>query len=178
MRRPDETEYAPYYGTYVSLVPEPDAMVVLEAQPAQLRELASGIPAERETFRYAPGKWNVREVVGHMIDAERVFGYRAFCIGRGEQQALARFDQDAYLAAARFDKRPLADLVNEFGVVREANLLTFRHCTDTDWDRTGTVSGNPMSARAIAFIMAGHVRHHLRILQDRYGSIDPIQVRS
>jgi hypothetical protein len=116
-----------------------------------------------------PGKWSIREVLGHVIDTERVFGYRAFAIGRGEQQPLVRFDQDAYLAASDFDSRPLADLVNEFSVVREANLLTFRHFTDADWDRTGTVSGNPMSARAIAFIMAGHARHHVRILQEQYG---------
>jgi hypothetical protein len=169
MRRPAETEYAPHYGTYVSLVPEADVAAALEAQPAQLRQLAGAIDKDRETYRYAPGKWSIREVLGHVIDTERVFGYRAFSIGRGEQQPLARFDQDAYLAAAGFDKRPLADLVNEFGVVREANLLALRNLTDVDWDRTGTVGGNPMSARAIAFIMAGHVRHHLRILQEQYG---------
>jgi hypothetical protein len=142
---------------------------VLEAQPAQLQQLAGGIAIDRETYRYAPGKWSIREVLGHVIDAERVFGYRAFSIGRGEQQPLSRFDQDAYLAAAGFDQRPLADLVNEFGVVREASLSALRHFTDSDWDRTGTVGGNPMSARAIAFIMAGHVRHHLRVLQEQYG---------
>jgi hypothetical protein len=169
MKRPSETEYAAYYGTYVSLVPEGDAAAALEAQPAQLRQLAGARDSNSETYRYAPGKWSIREVIGHVIDAERVFGYRAFSIGRGEQQPLARFDQDAYLAAAGFDQRPLSDLVNEFGVVREANLLAFRHFTDADWDRTGTVSGNPMSVRAIAFIMTGHVRHHVRIIQEQYG---------
>jgi hypothetical protein len=169
MKRPAESEYALYYGTYVSLVPEADVAAVLEAQPAQLRLLAGAIGQDRETYRYAPGKWSIREVLGHVVDTERVFGYRAFSIGRGEQQPLARFDQDAYLAASGFDKRPLADLVHEFAVVREANLLTLRHLTDTDWDRIGTVSGNPMSARAIAFIMAGHLRHHLRVLQEQYG---------
>jgi len=169
MRRPAETEYAPYYGTYVSLVPEVDVTAVLEGQPAQLQQLSGAVATDRETYRYAPGKWSICEVLGHVIDTERVFGYRAFSIGRGEQQPLARFDQDAYLAASGSHNRALTDLANEFAVVREANMLALRHFTDDDWNRTGTVSGNPMSARALAFIMAGHVRHHLRILREHYG---------
>jgi len=169
MKNPADTEYAPFYGTYVSLVPETDVVAALEGQPAQLRELASGITAERERFRYAPGKWSVREVIGHVTDAERVFGYRAFCIGRGERQALPGFDQDDYVATAGSDTRPLRDLIAEFAVVREANLLALRQLKDSDWDLTGNASGHPVTVRALAFIMAGHVRHHLRILQERYG---------
>lgn len=169
MRRPADTEYAPHYATYVSQVLEADGLGVLEKQAKELRNMASSIAADRETFRYEPGKWSVREVFGHMIDTERVFGHRAFSIGRGEQQPLPRFDQDEYLAASDFNARPLAALTNEFAVVREANLLVLRHLKDRDWDRSGTVGGHPMSARALAFIMAGHVRHHVQILQERYG---------
>jgi hypothetical protein len=169
MRKPADTEYAPHFATYVSLVQETDPLPVLENQPAELRAITSAVAAERETFRYAPGKWSIREVLGHIIDTERVFGYRAFCIGRGEQKPLPRFDQDEYLAASDANARPLADLVSEFSVVREANLLALRRRKDSDWDRTGTVGDHPMSARALPFIMAGHVRHHVRILQEQYG---------
>jgi hypothetical protein len=109
-----------------------------------------------------------REVLGHIVDTDCVFGHRAFCISRGEQQPLPGFDQNEYMAASDFDKRPLADLVSEFAVVREANLLALRRLTDSDWDRTGTASGHPVSVRALAFMMAGHVRHHLQMLQNRY----------
>jgi hypothetical protein len=169
MRRPADTEFAPYYGTYISLVTETDALAVLEKQPTELRQLAAGVGSDREAFRYAPDKWSIREVLGHIIDTDRVFGHRAFCIGRGEPQPLPGFDQDAYLATSDFDTRPLSQLVNEFTTVREANLLVLRHLRSTDWDRTGTASGHPVSVRALAFMMAGHVRHHCRILQNRYG---------
>jgi hypothetical protein len=169
MSRPADSEYAPYYGTYVSLVPETDVMAALAGQPALLRQLAARIAADRETFRYAPDKWSVREVLGHMIDTERVFGYRAFCISRGEQQPLPGFDQNDYIAASDADARPLEDLVSEFSVVRNANLLALRTLKNSDWDRTGTASGHPVTVRALAFMMAGHVRHHLQILQERYG---------
>jgi hypothetical protein len=169
MTRPSDTEYAPFYATYVSLVPETDALPVLDQQPKALRELAAGVPVDRETFRYAADKWSIREVLGHAIDTDRVFGHRAFCIGRGEQQPLPGFNQNEYMATSDFDGRRLADLVNEFAIVREANLLALRRLTGKDWDRTGTASGHPVSVRALAFMMAGHVRHHCRILQDHYG---------
>jgi hypothetical protein len=168
MKRPTDAEYAPYYATYVSLVPETDVLAALARQPKELRDIASGVAANRETFRYAPGKWSIREVLGHIVDTDRVFGYRAFCIGRGEQQPLPGFDQDDYMATSDFDARPLADLAAEFAVVREANLLALRRLKDSDWDRTGTASDHLVSVRALAFMMAGHVRHHLRILTERY----------
>jgi hypothetical protein len=169
MKRPADTEHAPYYATYISLVPETDVLTVLETQPQALRDIAARIAADREQFRYAPDKWSIREVLGHIIDTDRVFGYRAFCISRGEQQPLPGFDQNDYMATSDFNARQVADLVNEFAVVREANLLALRRLKDSDWDRTGTASGHPVSVRALAFMMAGHVRHHLWILTERYG---------
>jgi hypothetical protein len=169
MKRPADSEYAPYYATYISRVPETDVLTALELQPAELRAWASGLPADGETCRYAPGKWSIREVLGHVIDTDRVFGYRAFCISRGEQQPLPGFDQDAYMATSDFDAQPLSNLVNEFGIVREAGLLALRRLSEREWDRTGTASGHPVSVRALAFMMAGHVRHHLQVLQERYG---------
>jgi hypothetical protein len=169
MKRPADSEYAPYYAAYISLVPESEVLGVLGAQSRELADLASSVAADGEIFRYGPGKWSVREVLGHVIDTERVFGYRAFCIARGEQQPLPGFDQNEYAAAADFHNRRLADLASEFAVVREASLYTLRHLKDADWDRRGTASGHPVSVRAVAFMMAGHVRHHLKMLEERYG---------
>jgi hypothetical protein len=169
MKRPAQAEFAPFYGTYVSLVPESDALAVLEAQAGELRNLAATIPEDRERFRYAPGKWSIREVVGHVADTDRVFGHRAFCISHGERQPLPAFNQDEYMAESYCDARPLAELINEFAIVREANLIVLRRLGEEDWDRRGTASGHPVSVRALAFIMAGHVRHHLRILVKSYG---------
>jgi hypothetical protein len=169
MRRPTTSEYAPFYETYVSLVTEADAMPVLERQSREIEELAESVPRERETYRYAPDKWSIREVFGHMADAERVFGFRAFCISRGEQAALPSFDQEAYVARSRFDAYPLAELVTEFTTLRASNLTVLHRLVEDDWNRTGTASGATVSVRALAFILAGHVRHHVGVLRSRYG---------
>ena len=168
IKRPSESEFAPFYAGYVSLVPEADIVSVLEAQAADVRLQTSAFIPGREQFRYADGKWSVCEVLGHMTDAERVFGFRAFCFSRGEENALPGFEQNDYVARGGFDRCSLADLVQEFGQIREANLTVLRRLDDTAWQRTGTASGKPVSVLALAYIMAGHVRHHLHVLSTRY----------
>jgi len=167
--RPTDAEYAPFFAGYLSLVPETDVLAVLEAQVAELQALARAVPAEREPFAYAAGKWTVREVLGHMTDAERVFGHRAFCISRGEPATLPAFDENAYVAASPAATIPLLTLVEEFALVRAANLVFLRRLERDGWARLGTVASGPASVRALAFIMAGHVRHHVRVLAERYG---------
>ncbi len=167
--RPSESEYAGFYAGYVSLVPETDALAVLQAQPAELRQLAAAIPAGRETHRYAPGKWSVREVFGHLTDGERVFGYRAFCISRGDKASLPGFDENEYVAGAGYDQRPVAELADDFAALRGSNLAVLRRLEAEAWRRSGTANGTPVTVRALAFIMAGHVRHHLGVLRSRYG---------
>ena len=167
--RPGPGEYAPFYAGYVSLVPEPDALAVLTAQPSELLALAARVPAEREQHRYAPGKWSVREVFGHLTDGERVFGYRAFCISRGDQSALPGFDEQSYIAGSDYDGVPLAQLASDFAALRQSNLSVLRRLPADAWARGGTANGTPVTVRALAFIMAGHVRHHLGVLRDRYG---------
>ena len=167
--RPGMTEFAPFYAGYVSLVPENDIMSVLEEQTAHVRQRAGAFMPAREEFRYADGKWSVRELLGHVTDAERVFGFRAFCFSRGDENPLPGFDEKDYVARSGFDRCSLADLVQEFGQVREANLTVLRRLDDNAWRRMGTASGQPVSVRALAYIMAGHVRHHLHILSTRYG---------
>ncbi len=167
--RPSDAEYAPHFSRYVALVPEPDALWVLHTQIGEITRLASAVPLEHESFRYAPDKWTIREVFGHLVDCERVFGYRAFCIGRGEQAPLPAFDENTYVAESRYNDSRLNDLVEEFTLTRNANLKCFGHLTDIEWKRQGTASSKPISVRALAFIMAGHVRHHINGLQEHYG---------
>lgn len=167
--RPAENEYATFYRGYVSLVPEGDVLPVLEAQPEGLARIAAQVSPEKEIFRYAPDKWSVRQVFGHLSDAERVFGYRAFCLSRAEAAPLPGFDENGYVAESRSSDQPLAELARTFGRVREANLTLLRHLDLSQWERRGVANGSPISVRALAFIMAGHVRHHLAGLRDRYG---------
>lgn len=167
--RPADTEFAPFYASYISRVPETDPLPALEAQPAELHALADRIAPEDELFRYAPDKWSVRQMFGHLIDTERVMGYRAFCIARGEVKPLPGFDEKDYVARADSDERSVKALAHEFAAVRHANLWAIRSWTEDDWTRMGNANGKPVSARAIAYIMAGHVRHHMALLRERYG---------
>ena len=167
--RPAESEFAPFYASYIARVPEADPVPPLEAQPAELLALADRMPPDRELFRYAPDKWSVRQTVGHMIDTERVMGYRAFSIARGEEKPLPGFDEKQYVACAGSDERPVKELAHEFAAVRLANLWAVRRWAPDDWNRIGNANGKSVSVRAIAYIMAGHVRHHLALLRERYG---------
>ena len=166
--RPSEREHAPYYTRYIAFVPEADIMSVLEAQTQDLGSSLGTVPSAREGYSYAPGKWSIREVVGHITDTERVLGYRAFCISRGEQAPLPGCDEDAYVARSTYAQRSLSDLIEEFSLVRRANLLVFEGLELAGWEQVGTANGNPVSVRAVAFVMAGHVRHHTNILRERY----------
>jgi hypothetical protein len=167
--RPEPTEYAPFYAGYVGRVPEEDVVPVLQKQADEIVALARSLPAAKETFRYADGKWSIREVLGHLIDGERAFGYRAFCFSRGEQAPLPGFDENQYVAAAGADAIPLAELASEFAAVRASNLAFLRRLSTAEGARLGTASGKPISVRALAYIMAGHPRHHVAVLRERYG---------
>jgi hypothetical protein len=168
--RPADSEFAPFYSGYVSLVPEQDIMSVLEQQADDIRLGVRSFIPHREEFRYAPGKWTVRQVLGHMADAERVFGFRAFCFSRGDKNPLPGFDENDYVARSISERVRLVELVEELAHIREDNLIALRRLDDEGWHRTGTASGHPVSVRALAYIMAGHVRHHLEVLGTRYAA--------
>ena len=168
MNRPAESEYALYYQSYVAQVSEEEIVPVLRSQLDDLDLLLGKVAPERETFRYAEGKWSIREIAGHLIDGERVFGYRAFCIARGETQNLPGFDQNDYMLTAPYDRIELEDLLAEFRLVRLANIAMLRRLDEESWTRTGTANDNQITVRALAFIMAGHVRHHMGVLRERY----------
>jgi len=167
--RPEADEYAPFYAGYVARVTEDDILGVLAAQQGDIGALARSLPEAKQSYRYAEGKWTIGEVLSHLIDGERVFGYRAFCFSRGEQAPLPGFDENEYVSASRAGDVPLVALAREFAAVRESNLGFLRRLSDAAWTRTGTASGKPLSVRALAWIMAGHPRHHLAVLRERYG---------
>jgi hypothetical protein len=167
--RPADSEYAPFYAGYVGAVSENDVLSVLEGQPVALAAVAARIPAERERHRYAPGKWSLREVFGHLVDAERLFGYRAFRFGRRDATELSGFSENDFVARSRFDETPLSEHVEEFALTRRSHLAALRSLDAPGWEHLGRANGSPISTRALAFIMAGHVRHHLGVMAERYG---------
>ncbi len=169
--RPAPSEYAPAYGGYIDLVPEAGSVLltVLGDQIGQLAQVAAAVPADREAFAYAPGKWTVREVFAHLIDVERIFGYRAYCLSRGDAGPFPGFDDEAYVARSGANRRTVADLAAEFGSVRQANLLALGPLGPEAWRVAGTANGKPVSTRSLAYMMAGHPRHHLGLLESRYG---------
>ena len=167
--RPQDHEFAQFYAGYVALVPEDDILDVLTKQIDIFRAIAKAVPPERETFAYAPDKWTIRQVFGHISDGERVFGHRAFCIARGEQASLPGFDEQAYMAESGCNTCPLPDLVEELVQVRHVNLTLLRKLPPEGWRRMGVANGNPVSVMALAYMLAGHARHHLGVLRDRYG---------
>ena len=167
--RPGADEYAPYYGRYIERVPAGDVTQTLEAGLRDtLALLGSQAARSRADHRYAAGKWSVKEVLGHVIDAERVFAYRALAIARGETASLPNMEQDDYAAHANSNARTLADLVSEFKHVRASTLDLLRHLDERAWLRRGVVNAKPTSVRALAHIIAGHERHHLKVLRARY----------
>ena len=166
--RPETGEYAPYYEKYIALVPTDDLANLLEAQGAQTAQLLATRAEADGDFRYAPDKWTVKEVLGHIADTERIFTYRALRIARGDKTPIEGFEQDDYVKTGAFNERTLASLVKEFRDVRSATLALFRSLADSAWLRRGTANKNEASVRALAFITAGHELHHVRILAERY----------
>ena len=168
MKRPEPTEYAEFYAGYVSEVPGSDVLGVLESQRVQMLQLFAARSERDGSFRYAPGKWTVKEVLGHISDTERIFTYRALRIARCDQTPLASFEQDDFVNNGGFAARALADLAEEFNAVRGASVALFRSFNDAAWSRRGVASQKEVTARALAFITAGHQMHHRIILEERY----------
>jgi hypothetical protein len=166
--RPHAGEFAPYYGRYIALVPEDHALAALERPLGEMIPFLSGLTEAQGALRYAPDKWSVKQVIGHVVDVERVFAYRALRIARGDDTPLAGFDENGYAAQAGSDRLALRALVDELDLVRRANLAMFRGLPDEAWARRGTANQSPFSVRALAYVIAGHARHHARIIRERY----------
>lgn len=168
--RPRPDEYDAAFERYVSQVPEMDVLAALERQPAELAVLLASVPPDRESYRYAPGKWTIRDVVGHVVDAERVMGYRALAISRGERAALPAFEEDDYAATAGYANRPVASILDEFAFLRKSHVLMLRHLDDDAWGRVGIANSLPITPRALAYVLVGHPRHHAAVLREKYGA--------
>lgn len=171
--RPQPTEYAPFYSGYVERVPAGDLVSILRGQIEDTRRLLDGVPAERADYAYAPGKWTIKEVVGHLGDVERVLSYRALRIARGDGTELAGFDEEAYVAAAAYDARTLDGLMEELQLARRATAALFASLRPEAWTRTGVANGTAVSVRALACIVAGHELHHRALLRERYSVGEP-----
>ncbi len=166
--RPEKSEYAFYYEAYISLVEGNDVIARLEAQILETSALLEGVSEVTGTFRYAEGKWSVKELIGHIIDTERIMAYRALRIARNDQTPIEGFEQEPYIENSNFDDRNMNSLIEEFGALRRSNIIMFNNFAETAWMRMGTASENPVSARALAYIIAGHELHHIKILRERY----------
>ena len=166
--RPAPDEYAEFYAGYVGQVPDGSVMDTLAAGAKHTLGLVAGLTEARAGHRYAPGKWSIKEVVGHVIDSERVFAYRGLCFARNDRTPLPGFDENAYVAVAGFDPRPLAELASELRLVRAASIALFTSLDEEALARRGTANDRLHTARAVPWIIAGHELHHLDVVSKRY----------
>ena len=161
-------EYAPYYQPYINAFGNGDLMEELEISLHEFIRFVQDVPLGKHDFRYAEGKWTLKDIILHLVDAERIFCYRALRIARADQTALPGFEENDYVVSGRADKRHLKSLLEEFAAVRHATMLLYKSFSDEDLSRIGTASNNSISVRALGFIIVGHVRHHQLIFSERY----------
>jgi hypothetical protein len=166
--RPADGEYGSFYAGYVARVPDGDVFALWRNQPATLKALLGSFSAEQAEFRYAPEAWSIKQVIGHIIETERVFAYRALRISRNDTTPLPGFDQDSFIANWDYSTRTLESLLEEFELIRRANVLAFEGISDEISRRTGTASNYPITVRALLYIMAGHVEYHIQDLHKDY----------
>ncbi|MGP4041051.1 DinB family protein [Gracilibacillus sp. D59] len=168
MNRPEKKEYADFYANYVVIVPEGKIIDILEMQREDVLKRFRKLTEAQADFRYAPGKWSMKEVIGHLADTERYMTYRLFCIARGEKAQLPGHDQDEFVKEAMFDSYPITTLVEDYISVRNATIKLLKNLRNDVWSNWGNANGFPVTVRALAFIIAGHELHHMKILTDRY----------
>ena len=166
--RPGADEHISYYGTYISQVPDGDLISMLRDQVVDTVKLLQNLSPSQADYAYAPGKWTVKQVIGHIVDAERIFVYRALRIARHDNTNLPGFDENAFVDNANFQNRTLEDLLEELQVVRAATIAFIKNLDPSDFERRGTANNNPISVRALVYIVAGHERHHTKLLRERY----------
>ena len=167
MKRPSDGDYATFYAGYIKNVPD-DVIKALENQLHSTNTFFKAIPADKIDYRYAEGKWSIKEIVGHLIDNERIMTYRALSISRNETQSLPGFDENDYIRESNYSKRNYYDIVDELRKVRESNLLMFKSFSEEILDRKGVANNSEVTVRALLFIIAGHEIHHINIVKKRY----------
>ena len=167
--RPAPGEYPDFFSHYVGAVPDGDIRQTLPAASREMEAFYLAIPEGRSIETYAPGKWTIREVAGHVADSERVFAYRALRFGRGDRTPLPGFDQEVFVPNSNVAERPWSEILDDLFTVRRSNLNLFRSFRDGDWERRGEASGAEISVRAWAWVIVGHELHHRAVLRERYG---------
>lgn len=166
--RPKEDEFNPYYANYINLVPDGDIEVILEEQIRETVSLLENVSEQQSEFRYAEGKWTIKEVIGHITDTERIMSYRLLSIARGETTSLPGYDDEKYVANAQFNRFSTQELLQQFQEVRQATLALLTTIDHMAWQQKGSANESVVSVRALAYIITGHERHHRKLLQDRY----------
>jgi hypothetical protein len=167
--RPAKNEYDSYYHRYISLVPDEDVLIALDQQLAETLILLRSLSEQHGSFRYEPQKWSVKEVLGHMIDTERIMAYRALRIARNDGTPIEGFEQDHYVKNGGFESRSVSNLAREFEQVRRTTISLFRNLEPDAWERRGIANNVEVSVRALAYIIAGHELHHKNGLKEKYG---------
>lgn len=168
MKRPAAGEYNKFYQNYIDLVPEGNILEIMEKQKDKFLEFLVNIPESKAKYRYEANKWTIKEVIAHLVDNEIIFNYRAFRISRGDKSKLAGYEQDDYIKNVNLSKFTLSDIVEQFFNMRTASISMFKTITGKMWDNKGIASGNTISVKACAYIMVGHVIHHMKILNSKY----------
>ncbi|MDQ0874926.1 hypothetical protein QFZ77_003585 [Paenibacillus sp. V4I3] len=168
LQRPSSEEYSPFFTGYINQVPESDYLSFLHSQLDAVIALFSSISNEQGLYRYEPGKWSLKEVLGHMTDTERIMSYRMLRIARGDTTNLPGFDQDLFITNTSFDELSMDDLLNDFKAVREATFTLLKTISEAAWSRKGIANANVISARALAYVIAGHAQHHLGVIRQKY----------
>jgi uncharacterized damage-inducible protein DinB len=168
MNKPNPEEHAAYYSTYINQVPDGDILDLMNQQMKEIENFISKIDEEKSKYRYASDKWSIREVFGHILDGERIFAYRALRFSRDDKTEIAGFDQNNYITNSNYDSIPLANLLEQFLALRNANILLFKTFSDEMWLKSGIASKNLISVRAIAYVMVGHCTHHVNVIQTKY----------
>jgi uncharacterized damage-inducible protein DinB len=171
MKKPVESEYPQnrYFSYYIEQVENEDVIIALSEQMVLVENLVKKLKDEQENYRYAEGKWSVKEILGHLVDTERIFAYRSLCIARGEKQSLPGFDENEYAYAANFAEQSMEGLFEQYRYTRLASLALFKSYTEEIASRKGMANGSEVSARGLVWMIAGHERHHLTILANKYG---------
>ncbi|MFF2449500.1 DinB family protein [Neobacillus sp. NPDC058068] len=168
LKRPLENEYPNYYVPYVKLVPEGDLLSILKENLVDTAALLESLSEEDSHFRYASGKWSIKEVLGHMADTERIMSYRLLRIGRGDQTPLAGFNENDYIDGSQFDQLPIKNILEDFAATRNATITLIQNMPDEAWAKRGIANETDITSQAIAYIIAGHAIHHLKIIHERY----------
>lgn len=169
--RPTKDEYGAYYDQYISLVPAGNIQDILREQLTNTPDFLASFTEEQESYRYAPGKWSLKEVIGHLNDNERVMAYRLLRFARGDKTELTGYDQDTFMAGVSFDSQSMAELIEDYIAIRQSTLTLLRGLSEQAWSRSGIANENKMSVNVLAYIIAGHELHHHRIIREIYLAI-------